>query len=130
MADISDVQSTDIVRLVGSSSDGTEQTPVGSTSNGELLTYDVANSTGVDSLIAVPGTTVVELKVGASALTSRRYIQIQATDRGIKWGFSLTTQSFDLFKDQLIILPYGPDVTLYVYNTTSSSVDVAVGEIS
>jgi hypothetical protein len=55
MADISDIQATDSVKIVGSDATGTEQTPVQSTSAGGLH-VNVRNAAGTEVLVATETT--------------------------------------------------------------------------
>jgi len=128
MADISDVQAAQSVKLIGSGPTGVESTPINSTSHGNILSYDVADGGGLDTTITITAGSVVELKVGAAVLPNRRYIQIQSRGRDVTWGYSALTQSFDAFKNQFFILPFGPNTSVYLKNNGSSSVDVAIGE--
>ena len=47
----------------------------------------------------------------------------------VKTAFSNTTQSFDLFKNQLIMVPVGPNTQIW-FKVTSSTGSVAFGELS
>lgn len=126
MGDISDIDAAQSVKLIGSSSDGTEQAPVGSTTNGEVLASDTANSGGLDAVLNLT-TTPQEGKVSTSVKSDRKYIVMQALDKNVKWGFSNTTQSFDLFKNQIIIVPLGPNTSVW-FKMSSGTGDVAFGE--
>ena len=131
MGDIIDRQAGQSVKVIGADSTGTETTPVDSTTDGQLLSYDVANGGGEDTIITIPADSYVELKIGASTRVNRKYIQIQALGRDVRWGFSATTFSFKAFKDQFFILPFGPNTHVYIKNThASESRDVAIAEIT
>ena len=126
--DISDIQAAQTVKVVGSAADGTEQTPVGSSVNGEVLASDTANSPtgGADKLIALT-TTPVEGKVAASVKADRKYIIMEGLTTNIKWGFSASSQSFDLFKSQLVIFPAGPNTKIW-FKVTAGTGSVGFGE--
>lgn len=128
MADLSDINAAQAVKVVGSSSSGVEQTPVKSSANGDLGVGDVLDNGGLDTVLALT-TTPVEGKVGVSAKANRKYFIMEALDNGVKWGFSNTTQSFDLFKSQLIMVPVGPNTSIW-FKMSSGTGSVAIGEVS
>lgn len=130
MADISELQRTDAVRLVGANTDGSEQTPIGSTSNREILSHDVFDNGWITSTISIAAGATAELKVGASALVNRKGIFLQAKDKGITFGHSITVLPFDAFKNQFFSLPIGDGTSVFIKNNGSASVDVAIGELA
>lgn len=125
MADLTELQAAQSVKVVGSSSSGAESTPVNSTDLGELQTVDVPNQTGLSTTLALT-TTAVEGKVGASTMTNRKYIEMQALDTGVKWGYD-TTCPFDLFKNQFFSLPAGTNCKVY-FKMSSGTGSIAIGE--
>jgi hypothetical protein len=129
MADIQDIDAAQTVKVVGSSTDGTEQTPVSSTPNGELKIADTHNNGGLDTTISVTSGSPVELKVGATRLANRKYVIMEALDTGIKWGFSNSTQSFDLFKSQLIMVPIGENTEIW-FDCQSGTKQVSIAELA
>ena len=129
--DLLERNATEPIRVVGSEADGTERDPIGSSEYRELFTYDVANNGGEDTTLIFDPAEVIELKVGASVKTSRKYIQIQALSRDIKWGFSPTTQNFDAFKNQFFILPFGPNTSIYLkYVGVAGTGMASIAEVS
>jgi len=130
MADLTGIESSQSVKLVGSDINGGETTPLASTSNQELKSFDVADNGGLDSVITIAAAAVVELKVGGSVKAVRKYVQIQAKGKDVTWGFTVGTQSFDAFKSQFFILPIGSGTSVYIKNNGASPVDVAIAEIS
>jgi len=129
MGDISDVQATEAKRLVGADPvTGDETTPIGSTTDGEIWIRDTHNNGGLDTVIALT-TTAVEGKVGVTRRTNRKYVIIEALDTNIVWGFSNTTQSFDLFKSQLIMIPIGEDTEIW-FKMRVGTGNVAFAELS
>lgn len=125
MPDINDIEAAQTVKIVGSSSDGTEQTPVESSGLAELKTTDRINQQGEDIVISVT-TTAVEAKVGGSAKTDRTYVFLQALDKNIKWGFDSNCR-FDAFKNQLIAIPASDNCTIFI-KSDSGTRDIVVGE--
>lgn len=117
MGDINSTEATEAVRLIGTQADGTEETPVGSTTYREVLSYDVANHGGEDLELNLAPGQIVELKIGTTARLNRKYIMMQALDRDIKWGFSVGTQNFNAYKAQFFMLPMGPDTSLFIRNS-------------
>lgn len=96
--------------------------------DGSINVNDSLLSSGIDTIIIIPATTIVLLKVGASQLVKRQGIVMEALDKGIKWGFTITTQSFDVFKNQIFILPFG-GITIFLNNTSATSGSIAIGEV-
>lgn len=127
MADIDDINAAQTVKVVGSDATGVEETPVSSTLNGDMQTADILDNGGLDTIINVTSTPV-ELKVGGSRLANRKYVIMEALDTGIKWGFTSSTQSFDLFKSQLIMVPVGENTE--VWFSTSGTKQVAIAEVA
>jgi len=128
MGDISDREAAQTTKLVGSESDGTETSPIGSSNNREIFIRDTHDNGGLDTVIALT-TTPVEGKVGGTPKTERKYVIMEALDTNIIWGFSETTQSFDLFKSQLIMLPIGPNTKIW-FKMTNGAGSVSFGELS
>lgn len=109
---------------------GTDDTPIGNRGS-QLSTDDTANVTGVYGSLTV-GTSAVLLKVGGSALDNRKYVTMQTKADAVYWGYdsSVTTSTgTQIFKDQLVVLPVGPSVTIYLI-ANGSGRDVRIGEIS
>jgi hypothetical protein len=71
-------------------------------------------------------TSPVELKVGATALDKRLYVEMQALDSGVKWGYT-TNCEFNLFKNQFFALPTGKNCTIYL-KASSGTADIAIAE--
>lgn len=125
MADLSSIQATDAVRVVGSNSSGLELTPVRSSGSGDLGSVDTCNVSGLSGTIALT-TVAVELKVGVSRLTDRKYIWLQALDNNIFWGFAPGTCVFPIFKNQLLSFPIG-NTPIYAVMSTGTG-NIAFGE--
>lgn len=125
MADISDIDAAQSVKLVGSSSDGTEQTPVNSTDLGQIKTSDTIDQQGEDTVLSLT-TTAVIARVGGSNKTNRSYVFLQALDNNVKWGFD-TNCRFDAFRNQIITIPASSSCDIYV-KADSGTPDVVVGE--
>jgi hypothetical protein len=104
--------------------DGTDTANV--TATLDLQTDDRINTSGLDAVVALT-VTPVEAKVGASALVERKYLILEGLSINIKWGFSNTTQSFDLFKNQMLMIPVGPNVHVWLKTTTGTG-SAGVGE--
>jgi hypothetical protein len=66
---------------------------------------------------------------GITPKANRKYFIMEALDNNVKWGFSASTQNFDLFKSQLIMIPVGPNTTVYFKMTTGTG-QVVIGEVS
>lgn len=125
MADLNDVNSSGVTRVVGSDSSGVEQTPVKSTTLGDLNVVDVPNQTGVNVILNLT-TTAIEGKVGASALSNRKYVEMEGLTSNIKWGYD-SSCPFSLYKNQFFSLPAGENCKIY-FKVTTGTGQVAFGE--
>ena len=109
--------------------DGTNEAKI--TDNNELRISDTHDNGGLDAVLNLPAGVAVELKVGVSRKTLRKYVIFEGLDTKIKWGFTNTTQSFDVFKSQLLMVPVGENTQIWFKNTNASgSTSIAIGEIS
>jgi len=129
MADIEDIDAAQTVKVVGSDPTGVEETPVSSTPNGELKIADTHNNGGLDAVLNITSGTPLELKVGASRLANRKYVIFEALDAGVKWGFSNSTQSFDVFKSQLLMVPIGENTEIW-FDCDNGNKSVAIAELA
>lgn len=120
MADIAEEQQSEVVRIGNPAEENFAE--INTDSN--ILVIDTPES-GLSTTISLT-TSPVELKVGASAKTNRRLIEMQALDKNVKWGYN-TNCDFDLFKNQFFSLPCGENCTLYLKASTGTA-DIAVSE--
>ena len=124
MADISEINSSQTVKIVGSSSDGTEQTPIQSNANGNLHTDDISNNGGVEGSLTV-GTSAVEAKVGGSSLSNRVELTVYNNSSSIiYYGLtnSVTTSTgTPITKKQLAVFSYGPGTSIYLIAGTAGN---------
>ena len=124
---IDEKENSQPVRVVGKSEANVAEV----NAQNEILTYDVATNGGLDAILSIAPGVVIELKVGALPKTDRKYVQIQALQKDISWGFSATTQTFQAFKSQFFILPFGPGTSVYLKNNNATLTrTVAIAEIS
>lgn len=131
MADLTNIQSAEAVKIIGSTSNGTETNPVGATQNLELNVADVLNNGGVNSNLSV-GTTAVELKVGASRLAARKFIILQPRDNGIFYGFSsgvTAANGIEVFKSQILMLPVGENTEVWLIGDTAGK-NIRIAEVA
>lgn len=131
MADLNELQSAGTTKVIGSDASGLETTAVNATGNGDLNTADILRSGGTQGTITV-GTSAVEVKVGGSALSDRKLVNIDNTSSTVLyWGYTsgVTTSSYAgrIFKDQQIFLPAGPSCTIYLIAGTAGN-SVRIGE--
>ena len=118
MADLSDVNSAQSVKIVGSDSSGSEQTPVESTIYGELRTTDVSLHTRIS------GATTVTVKSGAGFL---RRITINRPTNGSATVYDSTTGTGTI----LAVINYtngtSPSTLEYGFNFTTGLTIVTTG---
>ena len=130
MADLTEIQSSQSVKIIGSDSAGAETTPVNSTANGELLSADISNNGGVHGALSV-STSAVEAKVGASALTNRKTLTVfNNSNNTLYWGYSntvTTSTGTPLFKSQQIVWDCGSNTHIYLIAASGSN-DVRITE--
>ena len=99
MGDLNSLESSDTIKIAGATGSGQETNFVNSTPNGDLQTIDIMNTTAVSGIISL-STTPVPLKINSTNLLNRKYIILQGLTTSIVWGFSESSQTFDIFKDQ------------------------------
>ena len=129
MADLTEKESASASKIVGSDSSGNETDYVKVSPNQELSIRDTHDNGGLDTVINLDAISAVEGKVGVLTKDQRKYVIMEALDTNIKWGFSNSTQSFDLFKSQLIMVPVGPSTEIWFIMTAGTG-QVAFGELS
>lgn len=130
MADLTESQSAQAVKLIGSNASLVETYPQNVSANLDAFTVDRVNTSGVYGSLTV-GTTAVELKVGASPLAERKLVTLDNRSKvTIYWGYSnavtTTTYAGRIFKDQQASWPVGPNVSIWLIagsagNTTAIS---------
>jgi hypothetical protein len=125
MGDIIDINAAQTVKLVGADATGLEQTPISSTTLGDLTVTDVPNQVGINTTLNLT-TTAAEGKVGASTLVNRKYVEMQALTNNVKWGYD-STCPFDLFKGQFFSLPAGNTCKVY-FKASTGTAQVAFAE--
>jgi len=128
MGDLTELESSGSTKIVGSDLDGNETNSIGASSNKEIFIRDTHDNGGLDTVINLT-TTPSEGKVDVARKTLRKYVLMQALDTNIVWGFTNTTQSFDLFKNQLIMVPVGENTEIW-FKMKSGTGDIAFGELS
>lgn len=132
MADLTELQSTQAVKVVGSNSSGAETNPVNANGSGHLQTADVLTVGGVYGTITV-GVTAVEVKVGGSKRTDRKLVTIDNTSNAtLYWGYdsSITTSLFAgrIFKDQQMSIGVDHNVSIYlIAGSGGNSVHISEG---
>jgi len=90
-----------------------------------IIVTDIINQPGVNTIL--PLTTIaIEAKVGATALTNRHVVNLQALTKNVKWGYD-STCPFDIFKDQFFALSAGDLCTIFVKVSTGVG-SIVVGE--
>lgn len=123
MADLNDLESAATVKVVGATSSGVETNPVKVTSNQDMGTVDIANSSGVNGALNL-STSVIPIRVGASNLSNRKFLMIYNNSTHIiYWGFSsltTVTSGIPLPPQSSITISAGESVTVYAIGTFNS----------
>lgn len=93
---------------------------------------DKADCGGVSKTLTIAAGAIVELKVGATVFPDREFVEFQALDVGMKWGFGSGAgeQPFDCFKSQTFTRPFGPNTSVFFLNTKGTPGDIAIGEVA
>lgn len=132
MSDLTSLQATEAVRIVGSDASGVETNPVDATTDRELTIADRLNSGGLNgNLLLTTAGTAYELKVGASRKTNRKLVIFVPLGNNIYYGFSssvTTSNGIPIFKNQSIMIPIG-QVTEVWFVSSTSSVNVRIAEL-
>lgn len=92
---------------------------------------DILNNSGLTAEVTV-GTSAVPLYVGGSNLTDRQTLILQPKNDNIFIGYTsgvTTTTGLRLFKDQVISLPVGDQITVFAISTGSGRA-IIVQELS
>jgi hypothetical protein len=95
MADLSELAASQSVKIAGADNSGQESNFVHATANNDLQVTDRANTDGAQGSLTV-GTSAVEAKVGASALSNRKTLTVFNNSSSIiYWGYtsSVTTST-------------------------------------
>jgi hypothetical protein len=117
------------IKIVGASNTTQEETNIAKVSpNQDLGTSDILDNGGADTVLNLT-TTPIQGIVSGGARANRKYFIMEALTTNVKWGFTNSTQSFDLFKSQLIMVPVGPNTQIW-FRVTTGTGQVAIGEVS
>lgn len=129
MADLSELNSSQAVKIAGADSTGLETNFVGSSSNQDLFTANIFQGANACATINV-GTGLVEAKVGASRLANRKGITIFHNGNGnLFYGCSALTVSngTPIFKNTSVSIPCGPNSPVYLIASSATN-DVRIIE--
>lgn len=92
---------------------------------------EIVNKQGVYAELTV-GTTAVAVRVGGSNLEDRQLITMRAKRNSVYWGYDssvTTTTGTRLFKDELVIMPIGEEIDVYLI-ANGNNRDVSIGELA
>lgn len=131
MADLTELQASQSIKIAGADSSGVETNFVNATSNGELKAADFLNVSITQSTLVVNGTgSPVEVKVGASRLANRKSVMIQAQGTNVIYGFSAASQPFTLANGSTITISIGDSVGVWIFRSSNGNVNVPVAEFA
>lgn len=86
MADLSEIQASQSVKIAGSSTSGLESYWVDASATNDLFTADTLKVGGTQGALTV-GTTAVEVKVGVSQLANRKHVTLyNNSNTTMYWG--------------------------------------------
>lgn len=124
MADLSELNAAQNVKLVGQDLTGTETNPVKSAGNYDLSVADGLSQGGLTGELTLTlANTSYEAKVGVSRLSLRKNLMITALD-DMFFGYSnsvTVATGMPLFKNQTIIFSIYPDSTFQIWLIASSA---------
>jgi hypothetical protein len=130
MADLTELQSSQSVKIAGADSTGAETNFVNATANGDLKTADLITGAGVQGALSV-GTSAVEAKVGGSALANRKLLTIfNNSNSTIYFGRTsgvTTSNGTAIFKQQMITMQFDSTAAIYLIAGTAGN-DVRITE--
>jgi len=130
MADLDLLDASQPTIIIGSDDTGVEQTPVSSTATGKLNVADKSNAGGVQGALSV-GTSAVEAKVGASALTDRATLTIYNNSNSvIYWGYTSGVTSSNgtpILKREFLTFEVGPSTSIFLIAASAGN-DVRITE--
>jgi hypothetical protein len=129
MADLTELQASLVTRVVGATTDGTEQTAVGSTPNQDLKVTDTLTVGGLNGNLVVSGTPV-EAKVNILRLVDRKILIVKPLDSKVYWGFNNTVTTLTgmpIEKDQEAYFN-AFNIPIYLISAGSSNVRVVEGK--
>lgn len=131
MADLSDLQAAQTIKIAGASTSGVESTYADVSANQELKAVDILGVSVVQNTLSVGTGASVELKVGGSPLTNRKSIIIQAQGSNLTYGFSSGSQPFTIANGTTITLSLGPGISVWARRSSGiGSVNVAIAEFA
>jgi hypothetical protein len=124
MADLSELQAAQSIKIVGSDSAGAENNYVSATANGDMKAADISNNGGTQAALTV-GVTAVEVKVGGSALTNRKSATLfNNSNNTIYWGYTnavTTSTGTPIFKNQYVEWSVGSSTSIYVISASAGN---------
>jgi hypothetical protein len=128
LADLTDLQAAQTVKIAGSNSSGIESTYAEVANNNDLKVQDGLSEGGVyGTLSMTTANTAYEAKVGASRLANRKSLIIIAQDN-MFWGYNnsvTTTTGIPIYKDQQLIFSIDSDSTFQVWLVASANTKTA-----
>ena len=124
MADLTEIESSQSVKIMGSSSDGTEQTPVKSNGSGKLMSANISDDGGTEGALIV-GIAAIEAKVGAAVLVDRVTLTVYNNSNSvIYYGYTngvTILSGTPILKKQLAVFDVGPGTTVYLISASAGN---------
>ena len=123
MADLSNLDAAQTIKIAGANSSGIESTFVDATANNELKTADTLDNGGVNGAITVT-TSPIEAKVGASVLPDRKMLTVYNNgNKTIYWGFDSSVSASNgtpIEKSQFFAWSVGQNTLIYLIADSGS----------
>lgn len=129
MADLTNLQAAETIRIAGANSSGVETAFVNSTINGDLQTADIINTAASQLSINVTTSAVIANISGDSNLSNRKLLIVQCQTGNMTYGFTIESQPFTLPNGATLTLALGPNISVYLRRTSGSGT-VVVAELA
>lgn len=125
MADLTDIQAAQAVKIMGSDSAGVEQTPVASSVNGDLQVSNGLQQGGATaSKVTGLANTAVEAMAGVARLANRKSLIIYIDDGTFYWGYDNTVTvatGIPTVNGQTLVFDVKPGSTFQIWLINSAN---------
>ena len=124
MADLTEEQSSQSMKISGSDLTGIETNYVDATALGELKTSDIITGSGAEAALTI-GTSAIEAKCGVTALANRKVITIyNNSSHVIYWGRTsgvTASTGTPIATSSLMVFEFSADAPVYLVSAFSGN---------